>query len=133
MVILRMRVISTLKLPVKANREAGGRFLAEVKGTIGNERPCVVIDCSSARAMDDATVMLLLNSLEIAMKRNGDVRLANVCAEAHRQLEAIGADRLFMIFSTPEEATESFRRRVPHGRGCGASMRESRAVAENAA
>jgi anti-anti-sigma regulatory factor len=47
--------------------------------------------------------------LEEAIKRNGDVKLSAVPAEARSTLKLTGVDRIFEIFETNAEAVNSFR------------------------
>ena len=60
--------------------------------------------------MDLPTVKLLLDCLEIAMKRNGDIKLAAMHAQPKAMLELTGVDRLFEFFDTTADAARSFRR-----------------------
>jgi anti-anti-sigma factor len=76
------------------------------------ERPAIVFDCSRIHQMDQQTIYMLLNCLEGAMKRNGDVRLAEVSDAALRNLEISGVDRLFRIFETVDQAVGSFHHRA---------------------
>jgi hypothetical protein len=73
------------------------------------ERPCIVLDCSMSREMDQYTAHLLLCCLEGAIKRNGDVRLAMVYPAALVNLELAGIAKLVRIFDTVDEAVESFQ------------------------
>jgi anti-anti-sigma factor len=75
------------------------------------DRPSIVFDCSKVSQMDGSAITLLLSCLEEAMKRNGDVKLAGISAEAKAMLELSAADRLFEIYDTAAEAASSFRRR----------------------
>ncbi len=72
-------------------------------------RPSVVLDCTCVRQIDGSFLHLLLCCLEEAMKRNGDVRLAGIPAQAKLALETMGVHRLFRLFPTTEEAIESFQ------------------------
>jgi anti-anti-sigma regulatory factor len=85
-------------------------FFAEVESCFNVDRPCIVLDCSKMRQMDRSVIHLLLCCLEEAMKRNGDVKLAAIPAEARTLLRVTGADRLFEMFDTSLEAIASFRR-----------------------
>lgn len=75
------------------------------------ERPAIVLDCSALREMNSTAMHLLLCCLEGAMKRKGDVRLSCVMPQARLNLELAGVDRLFRVFSTTEDAVQSFQRR----------------------
>jgi len=81
---------------------------------MNGRRPCTVLDCSQLKEMDGYAMHMLLCCLEEAIKRNGDVRLAAVTPPAMLSLELANIHRLFRIFTTVEEAEESFQRRVRH-------------------
>lgn len=85
-------------------------FLGEVQSYLIDDRPQIVLDFSKVGQMNRLAVQLLLSCLEEAIKRNGDVKLAAVSAEARSALRLTGADRLFEIFDTSAEAVGSFRR-----------------------
>ena len=63
--------------------------------------------------MDERTTFFLLCCLEDAMKGNGDIRLAAIAKDAKPMLGFTGADRVFEIFDTNEEAVQSFSRTQP--------------------
>jgi anti-anti-sigma regulatory factor len=58
--------------------------------------------------MDMATMLLLLDCLEDAMKRNGDIKLAAIPEAARASLELTGIDRLFEVFDTSADAVGSY-------------------------
>jgi anti-sigma B factor antagonist len=74
------------------------------------DRPRIVLDCGSLAKCDRSVVLLLLRCLEEAIKRNGDVRLANVGPAASEWLEATRAKRLFEVFDSTAQAVDSFHR-----------------------
>jgi anti-sigma B factor antagonist len=104
-----MTAVSVTQLPECI--EHGKRFLAQMEDSINVDHPRIVLDCSQVARMGRQTVQVLLCCLEEAMKRNGDVRLAAVCPDARVVLQQTGADRLFEIFDTTEEAVEGFYHR----------------------
>ena len=104
------RVVAVRQVPERVNRKSQRRFLRSLQGSIKVHRPWIVFDCSKIRRMDERTTLLLLCCLEDAMKGNGDVRLAAIPKHAKPMLDFTGADRLFEIFDTNEEAVQSFSR-----------------------
>jgi anti-sigma B factor antagonist len=74
-----------------------------------SDRPRIVLDCSQVQHMDSAGIEIMLHCMGEAMKRDGDVKLANLSPAAAAILELMRVDRLFEIFQTPEEATRSFQ------------------------
>lgn len=110
----RAREVAIKQLPARLDRKQGRLLLREMAGTMNGKRPCIVFDCSQLQEMDGYALRLLLCCLEEAIKRNGDVRLAAVTPPARLSLELANIDRLFRVFTTVEEAEESFQRRVRH-------------------
>ena len=108
----RQRKVAVKQLPESPNLQSGRAFYRDLESSMNIERPAIVLDCSSVHQMDQQTIYMLLNCLEGAMKRNGDVRLAAVSAPALRNLEISGVDRLFRIFPTVDQAVVSFRHRT---------------------
>lgn len=70
----------------------------------------MVLDCSGVRQMDSSAVYRLLCCLEDAIKRDGNVKLAQVPSGPKAILELFGVDRIFEFFDTNAEAVTSFRR-----------------------
>jgi anti-anti-sigma factor len=75
------------------------------------ERPRLVLNCSQILKMDRAAIGVLLSCLEVAMKCNGDVRLAALHPTAEAILRHTGMIHLFEIYATPEAAIRSFNQR----------------------
>ncbi len=83
-------------------------FKQELAPLLESHRPRVVLDCSQVRYIDSAGIEMLLHCLEEAMKRDGDLKLADVSREAQVILELMRVDRVFELFATSEEAVRSF-------------------------
>ena len=109
---VRERKVRVKQLPATTDLKTGREFYRDLEAAMNVERPCIVLDCSRVHQMDQQTIYMLLNCLEGAMKRNGDVRLAAVSAPARHNLEVTGVDLLFRIFGTIEEAENSFQRHM---------------------
>jgi anti-sigma B factor antagonist len=110
--ISKPRTVTVKQLPPRVDHSTERAFLRELAVALQVERPAIVLDCSQLRQMDSAAVHLLLCCLEGAMKRNGDVRLAGLSAQASETLQAWDVDGLFRAFKTTEKAAESFQRRT---------------------
>ena len=82
----------------------------ELAPLLNGDRPRLVFDFSEVRHLDSAGIEMLLHSMEEAMKRNGDVKLAAVSPQVAVILKLTRVDRLFEIFETPADAVESFHR-----------------------
>lgn len=109
--IIKMRAVTVHEVPEKVTAATERKFLRDLQQYVETERPRLVLDCSRVRQMDNATIHLLLCCLEEAMKRNGDVKLAGVRPEARATLQFAGVSRLFEVYNTVAEATQSFRQR----------------------
>lgn len=103
------RNVTAMQLQESMNSAQLRSFLRELRDCAELSRPRIVIDCSKLRRMDQTVLLLLISCLEEAMKRNGDVKLAALPADAKAVLESTGAARLFKIFDTVAEAIDSFR------------------------
>jgi len=101
----------TIKLvPEPLSRKQERLFFHNFQISADASRPRVVLDCSNVRHPNKSFVRLLLSCLEESMKRNGDVRLAALPSDAMALLTQIGADRIFDIHPTTDDAVASFRR-----------------------
>jgi anti-anti-sigma factor len=127
----RSKAVVVRELPARLDRHSETALLNDLRAAMNVDRPAVVLDCSRLRAMDVPAIRLLLYSLEEAMKRNGDVRLAAVSREAKDSLRGLRIDQLFRIFETSEQAIDSFQRRGAFVAPLGAAA--ANVPAENAA
>lgn len=108
---LKMRIVKVHEVPRHVTTTEERTFLRNLHLDLDAERPRFVLDCSNVESMSVTTVRLLLSCLEIAMKRNGDVRLASLSPEAEASLQLTGVGRLFEVYPTAEEAVQSFHQR----------------------
>jgi anti-sigma B factor antagonist len=97
-----------MQMPERLNLEGVRTFLQEVKPLLDCHRPRIVLDCSQVRYIDSAGVEMMLNCLEEAMKRDGDLKLAALSPESEVVLELMRVARVFEAFTTSEEAVRSF-------------------------
>jgi len=100
--------VIVMQAPVELNYAEGKVLLFELQPLL-EDRPRIVLDCSQVQHVDSAGVETLLQCMEEAMKRDGDVKLASVSPSTIAILELMRADRVFEIFDTPEEAVASFQ------------------------
>ena len=127
------RLVTIEQLPEITSEEQGRRFLSMVQDRMSDRRPGLVLDCSGLTQMDKPVLHLLLSCLEVAMKRNGDARLAAVSSSAQAMLKVIGADRLFQIFASNADAVNSFYRNSAALAALEYSQNEDGQESENAA
>jgi anti-sigma B factor antagonist len=102
-----------MELPEQLKQGEVKTFMRELQPLLDCPRPCVVLDCSKIQDIDSAGVEMLLQCLELAMKRDGDLKLAAVSPASAIILELMRVDRLFEVFDTSEEATRSFQTFAP--------------------
>jgi anti-sigma B factor antagonist len=102
-----------MELPEQLKQVEVKTFMRELQPLLDSPRPCIVLDCSKVQEIDSAGVEMLLECLEMAMKHDGDLKLAAVSPASAIILELMRVDRLFEVFDTPEEATRSFQTFAP--------------------
>lgn len=100
--------VVVMELPQQLNRAQVKIFLGELQPLLDAERPRLVLECSQVRHVDSAGTEMLLQSMQQAMKRDGDLKLAAVSPALGAFLELLRVDRLFEIFDTEKEAVQSF-------------------------
>lgn len=102
------RPVVVMQVPEHLNRSEVPAFSQELEPLLESHRPRIVLDCSHVRGIDSTGIEMLLNFLEEAMKRDGDLKLADVSKEAQVILELMRVDRVFEMFATCDEAVRSF-------------------------
>lgn len=102
------RPVVVMQIPEHLSHPQVPVFLQELQPLLESHRPRIVLDCSQVRGIDSTGIEMLLNCLEEAMKRDGDLKLADISKEALVILELMRVDRVFEMFPTCEEAVRSF-------------------------
>ena len=100
--------VVVMQLPEQLNLDGVRSFLPELEPLLDCHRPRIVLDCSQVRYLDSAGVEMMLQCLEEAMKRDGDLKLAALSPESEVILELMRVARVFEAFATSEEAVRSF-------------------------
>ena len=70
--------VIVLQVPEKLVLGSAHLFFREIQEFLQVERPRLVLDFSEVTQVDSAGIEMLLNCMEEAMKRNGDVKLAAI-------------------------------------------------------
>ncbi len=104
------KAVIVKQLPEHLGAQQSHAFFRELAPLLASDRPRLVFDFTAVRHLDSAGVELLLQCMEEAMKRNGDLKLAAVSPQLAVILEMTRVDRLFEIFPSSTEAVESFHR-----------------------
>lgn len=68
----------------------------------------LVLDLSSVDYMSSAGLREIVTTLKKAKKANGDLRLAQPSQRVREVLEMSGLDTIFRIYTTQDEAIDSF-------------------------
>ena len=92
------RPVVVMQVPEQLNVGQIPNFMQELAPLLECHRPRIVLDCSQVRYIDGAGIEMLLQSLEEAMKRDGDLKLADISPESRVILELMRVDRVFEIF-----------------------------------
>jgi anti-sigma B factor antagonist len=100
--------VIVMEVPSVLDQVEGKVFSQELQPLLETDRPRMVLDCSQLQHLDSAGIEVLLQCIDEAMKRDGDVKLAAVSPASLTILELMRVDRLFEIFETVDEATRSF-------------------------
>jgi len=103
-----IRPVVVMQVPEYFNSDQVSGFKRELAPLLEAHRPRIVLDFSQVRHIDSAGIEMLLHCLEEAMKRDGDLKLADISKEGQIILELMRVDRIFETFSTCEEAVRSF-------------------------
>jgi anti-sigma B factor antagonist len=106
--MLVRRPVIVMQLPELLNAGEVQDLVGDLKPLLEPQRPRIVLDCSQVKRIDSAGVEMLLHCLEEAMKRDGDLKLAAVSPESRIIFDLMRVDGIFEMFTTPEEAIDSF-------------------------
>lgn len=102
------RVVTVKQLPERLSTKQAYLFFREVESCFTLDRPRIVFDCSKVVELDSVWIRLLLDCLEEAMMRNGDVKLASIPPEAADVLRITNVNHLFEAFENTADAVKSF-------------------------
>jgi len=109
----KTRPVVVKRMPEHLNFKQARMFWQEVQPIVNSDRPQVVFDMALVKHLDAAGVDMLLQCMAEVMKRDGDLKLAAVSAEAAVILEMTRTDRFFEIYDSPADAVKSFSRFLP--------------------
>jgi anti-anti-sigma factor len=98
------------RLPERVSQHQVREFIRELEPSLKNDRPCLVFDFSDVSHLDSAGIEMLLQCMEEAMKRNGDLKLAAVPPPIASLLKLTRVDCLFEIFDNASDAVASYYR-----------------------
>lgn len=102
------RKVTVKQVPGKTQGREERVFLQEIEDCMQMDRPRIVLDCSNLHQLDRPAGRLLIRCLEEAMKRNGDVKLAELPMGSKEVMELTGLNRIFETYRSVAEAENSF-------------------------
>jgi len=108
------RPVVVKRMPNRVNVREAHSFFRDVQPFLKSDRPQLVFDMSQVEQLDSAGIEMLLECMAECMKRDGDLKLANVSSQAATVLELTRTDRLFEIFETSTDAARSFSSFLPN-------------------
>lgn len=100
--------VIVMQLPEQLDVKEIQNFMMELKPLLESNRPRIVLECSQVRTIDSAGVEMLLQCLEEALKRDGDLKLAALTPEVEVILELMRVARVFETFQDSDDAVRSF-------------------------
>lgn len=106
--MLTTRPVIVMQVPEQLTLSETREFMRDLDPLLKSHRPRIVLECAQVRSMHSNGVEGLLQCLEEALKRDGDVKLAALSREAKVILELLQVSGMFEIFTTTEEAVRSF-------------------------
>ena len=112
--MMTKKPVIVLELPAKFVVGRAHLFFQDIQEFLKTDRPRLVFDFANVAQVDSAGVEVLLNCMEEAMKRNGDLKLAAIAPGPAVVLELTKVDRLFEIFDNAHDAAESFHQFPVH-------------------
>jgi anti-anti-sigma factor len=96
------------------NHRESQKFLADVRPLLNADRPQLVFDLSQVRQLDVAGIEVLMQCMSMAMRKDGDLKLASLSDHAAIVLELTRTDRLFEIYETSTDAARSYSSFLPN-------------------
>src|SRR5438045_5810421 len=102
------RPVLVKRVPENMNQREAQKFLADVRPLLNADRPQLVFDPSQVRQLDVAGIEVLMQCMSMAMRKDGDLKLASLSDQAAIVLELTRTDRLFEIYETSTDAATSY-------------------------
>src|SRR5512132_1159718 len=102
------RPVVVKRMPEPLNFKQARMFWHEIQPIVNSDRPQIVFDMALVKHLDAAGIDMLLQCMAEVMKRDGDLKLAAVSAEASAILELTRTDRFFEIYDNAADAVKSF-------------------------
>lgn len=104
------RSVIIKRLPERVGQHQAQTLIREVEPFFKGDHPYLVFDFSDVCHLDSAGIEILLQCVEEALKRNGDLKFAAVPPAIATILKLTRVDCLFEMFDNASDAVESFYR-----------------------
>jgi anti-anti-sigma factor len=101
---METRSTIVVKLPEDLTRKAVRVAMRQLRPGLRLDHPHIVVDLSNVRRMDSAAIDMLLHCVVEVARRDGELKLAGLSAEAATVLELTRMDRIFEIFPSVPDA-----------------------------
>ena len=111
---INSRPVVVKRMPERVNARTARTFFRDVQPFLVTDRPQLVFDLSQVVQLDAAGVEMLLRCMSEAHKRDGDLKLASLSAQANVVLELTRTERLFEVYETSTDAVRSFSGFLPN-------------------
>ena len=108
------RPVLVKRVPESMNQREAQKFFADVRPLLNADRPQLVFDLSQVRQLDVAGIEVLMQCMSMAMRKDGDLKLASLSDHAAIVLELTRTDRLFEIYDTSTDAARSYSSFLPN-------------------
>lgn len=108
------RPVLVKRVPENMNQREAQKFLADVRPLLNADRPQLVFDLSQVRQLDVAGIEVLMQCMSMAMRKDGDLKLASLSDHAAIVLELTRTDRMFEIYDTSTDAARSYSSFLPN-------------------
>lgn len=106
--MLSHRPVIVMQMPEQLDSVGARAFVEELNPLLDFPRPRIVFECSQIRYLDSAGIEMMLQCLEAAIGRDGDLKLAAVSPEAEIVLQPPQKAGVFQQFASSDEAVRSF-------------------------
>lgn len=108
------RPVLVKRVPENMNQREAQKFFSDVRPLLNADRPQLVFDLSQVRQLDVAGIEVLMQCMSMAMRKDGDLKLASLSDHAAVVLELTRTDRLFEIYDTSTDAVRSYSSFLPN-------------------
>lgn len=105
------QALETDQLLVRLNGSLDATTSPEIRTTLQQQieagRFKIIIDLQNVPFIDSSGLAALVSGLRLAREKGGSIALSGVQTQAHTVFRLTMLDRVFAIYSTPEEAQQN--------------------------